>query len=360
MKYVFIVQGEGRGHMTQAMAMYDLLLANGHTVCEVMVGKSQRREIPKFFTNHILCPVSSFESPNFVTDKKNKGIKIGATIWQNLLKQGVFWKNMGVINKKIKTHQPDVVVNFYDLLYGMYSAIYRPKVRTLVIGHQYLLDHPEFEFPVGKHGLDKTLIHNNSAITASRAVKKLALSFRHMPDLPKEKIYVVPPLLRKEVLAQVPEQGEHILAYAVNDGYGDEMMAWHEKNRDVKVEFFWDRKGVENPFKPHENLTFHQLDDVKFLEKMRTSRGYVSSAGFESICEALYMAKPVMMIPTGGHFEQLCNAIDAIKAGAGMQSTSFDLTSFLAYLPTHQSKHDDFKQWVGSADALFLKHLTEW
>lgn len=30
MKFLFIVQGEGRGHLTQALTLEDMLLRNGH------------------------------------------------------------------------------------------------------------------------------------------------------------------------------------------------------------------------------------------------------------------------------------------------------------------------------------------
>ena len=37
MKVIFIVQGEGRGHLTQAIAMERLLTNNGYHVTEVLV-----------------------------------------------------------------------------------------------------------------------------------------------------------------------------------------------------------------------------------------------------------------------------------------------------------------------------------
>ena len=46
MRYVFIVQGEGRGHLTQAISMERLLRENGHEVAAVLVGKSPARRLP--------------------------------------------------------------------------------------------------------------------------------------------------------------------------------------------------------------------------------------------------------------------------------------------------------------------------
>ena len=66
MKYIFIVQGEGRGHLTQCMALEDILRKNGHEVVEILVGKSQSRQLPDFFMRSIQAPIRRFESPNFL------------------------------------------------------------------------------------------------------------------------------------------------------------------------------------------------------------------------------------------------------------------------------------------------------
>lgn len=35
MRFLFIVQGEGRGHLTQALTLEDMLRRNGHEVVEL-------------------------------------------------------------------------------------------------------------------------------------------------------------------------------------------------------------------------------------------------------------------------------------------------------------------------------------
>ena len=96
LNFIFIVQGEGRGHMTQAISLRDMLERAGHTLSCVLVGKSKRREIPAFFFEKIKSEVVSFESPNFVTDKKGKAIQIFPTITENLKRTGFFLSNLKV------------------------------------------------------------------------------------------------------------------------------------------------------------------------------------------------------------------------------------------------------------------------
>lgn len=49
MKFLFIVQGEGRGHLTQAITLEEMLLRNGHEVVEVLLAR----------VHHVRCPDSS-------------------------------------------------------------------------------------------------------------------------------------------------------------------------------------------------------------------------------------------------------------------------------------------------------------
>ncbi len=359
MKFLFIVQGEGRGHMTQAIALRNMLVKNGHEVCAALVGKSERREIPAFFIEKIQAPITGFQSPNFVLDPKNKGLKIMETLKVNLLQGRKYIDNLKDIDKVVQEQKPDVIINFYDLLAGMYSFFYKDKrkFKFVCIGHQFLLQHPDFEFPTG-HDIDRFLLNNNTIIASAKSDLNLALSFVPMPDVPKRHLYVVPPLLRQEVTGLKSENLDFLLGYMVNDGYAEEIIAWHEKNLHVKVVCFWDRKGVTDSYSPHQNLVFNKLNDVKFLEHMRTCSGYVSTAGFESICEAMYLGKPVMMIPTANHFEQLCNSFDAVKAGAGIRHDQFDMSRLVEYLPKHKDCQAEFQNWANQAEAKFLDLLT--
>lgn len=75
-KYVLVVQGEGRGHMTQAISLYELLLSQGHTVSAVILGSGGKRDIPQFFFDKVKVPIHQLISPNFSCDKNNKYIRL--------------------------------------------------------------------------------------------------------------------------------------------------------------------------------------------------------------------------------------------------------------------------------------------
>ena len=179
-----------------------------------------------------------------------------------------------------------------------------------------------------------------------------------MPD--DGKIKVVPPLLRPEVLSyrQSPEfrDGDYILGYMLNAGFAEEVKSWHAKNPSVPLRFFWDN-AAEAPVKVvDDTLSFYYLDDKEFLRQMAGCMAYASTAGFESICEAMYLGKPLMMVPS--HIEQKCNAYDATRFDAAVESETFDLDVLLSFARDGKFRRDEgFPAWALSAAEVFAKEL---
>lgn len=296
-KYILAVQGEGRGHMTQAITVYDLLIEQGHTVCALLVGSSGNREIPAFLFERIKSPIIQLKSPNFVTDKKNKSINITKSVIHNLIKVSTFKKSLLKIDNLMKQHQPDVVINFFDLLIGLYYKFYKPQIKMVCIAHQYIYFHPDFEFPSGRW-LDKVSIKYFTKLTAIGSSKNLALSFYKIHTNNRD-VIVVPPLLRKEIFELETTHDNFYLVYLVNNGYFEEILEWHKANPTTKIHCFTDQseKIYANYIFDKNYLFVHPINDTLFLELMSKAKGLASSAGFESVCEAMFLGKPVLMVP---------------------------------------------------------------
>lgn len=107
-----------------------------------------------------------------------------------------------------------------------------------------------------------------------------------------------------------------------------------------------------------DTLSFHQLDDVKFLRYMAGCKAYATTAGFESVCEAMYHRKPMLLVPA--HIEQRINAADALASGAGIEAAGFDLDRLVDYLARPDAPRPDagFRAWVDSAEERFIELLT--
>ena len=56
------------------------------------------------------------------------------------------------------------------------------------------------------------------------------------------------------------------------------------------------------------NIRIHPIDAEAFTESLIHCTGVLTSAGFETPAEALYLGKKLMTIPIKGQYEQACNA----------------------------------------------------
>lgn len=352
MRFLFLIQGEGRGHLTQALSFAALLKKENHELVGVVVGKSQRRQVPDFFLQKIDTTVTTVESPNFETDGLEKKILLGKTIRKSLAKLPAYWTSLQNIHALVQEKQPEVVVNFYEPLAGLYYLFFSPKIAFWAIGHQYLEGHPEFTFAPNRP-VEQFLFRWHTRLTAWGASERLALSF--LPKIAGPGIKVVPPLLRQEVKELTVSQEDFFLTYMVNPGYAEEVIAFASTNPNIQIKAFWDKKGAAVNEYPLPNLCFHQVNDLKFLEAMAACKALICTAGFESVCEAMYLGKPVVMVPIAGQYEQACNALDGEQSGAGKMANFFDF-ELLTQLSLPEANHTKkYQEWTESWPETFRK-----
>jgi len=353
----FIVQGEGRGHLSQALAMKELLEGAGHRVTQVLVGGSGHRPIPAYFEAGMGVKVRHFPSPATLPGKARTGVSMSRTVGYNLRNVRRYRNAVLLLRDEIRRAAPDLVVNFYDVLGGIaMSGAEAPKVPMVAVGHQYLLGHPEAPRPPFRP-LQLLPFQLINRFSAPRGTCRLALSFRALSDGSLTGVRVVPPLLRTSIRAATPTSGDHLLVYVINDGYGEAIARWQKDHPEVVIHAFRDRQGVPDVQEVQPNLTFHTLSDVRFLEMMKSCRAFVGTAGFESVAEAMWLGKPVMVVPTGNQVEQAWNAREAVAAGAGMASDHFDLTPFMDYLTDHEDVSTEYRKWVRSGTLRILRTL---
>lgn len=401
LRCLFIVQGEGRGHMTQALALQGLLKDAGHRVSHVVMGQSTRRDVPGFVREKLDAPVSFVQSPNFVADEDERSVRPWATALQAIRDVRTLYRDLSKLNDLIAANDPDVVVNFFEPMAGWTYLRHAPDPPLVCVGHQYMFLHPAYTFPPGRL-CSRWMARAFAMSTAWRSDRNLALSLypvdaQHQAaaSTPKKRsvapwqgvsgdgqpspragraplqdgLVVMPPLLRDELFRQPLGRTEPFyLVYIVNNGYAGQVIRWHEAHPETRLHCFWDRPDACTVEAYDDTLTFHQLDDAKFLSMMARCRGLVSTAGFESIAEAMYMGKPVQVVPVEGHFEQWCNAFDTVRAGAGIRSRRFELERLQRYIADGSCSHDPdaspaglsaqrFREWVDAGRSRFVREI---
>ena len=166
MKVIFVIQGEGRGHLTQALALKQMLLHEGHEVVKVLVGKSKNRVIPEFFMNQIGTPIELFDSPNFLPSKDNRKFNLLRSLIYNTLLAPSYLSSIHLIRKNIQESGADIIINFYEELCGITCSLFRFGIPEVCIGHQYLFLHPSFQMP-GKYPVSESLLKFFTRIIAA-------------------------------------------------------------------------------------------------------------------------------------------------------------------------------------------------
>lgn len=352
LRVALIVQGEGRGHMTQALALRRFLTDAGHEITRVLVGASAHREVPGYFVAGMGAPVVTFDAPTQVPDRQRRGVSLVATAWDVGRRMPRFVRAGRTIHQG--TADADVVVNLLDLIGGASRLLLRNPVPAVAIAHNYLFAHPELAHAPGRpHARGVLKLHRGVAALKTQA--RVALSFAPMSAPPGLRLQVAPPLLRPGLDRLQPHNGGYLLSYALNSGYGDLLAEWHKSHRDVLVHCYVDGGADALTTGTAPGFHVHDLDQEAFLQHLSGCRAYVGSAGFESICEAFYLGKPVLAIPTEGQLEQSWNAWDAERCGTARAGTSGDLDAFWADPPTPSGNAvRDFRVWVGRAPEMLV------
>ncbi|MEZ0540802.1 glycosyltransferase family protein [Fibrella arboris] len=357
MRFLFVIQGEGRGHLTQAISLAQILQAAGHEVVEAIVGLAERRPIPAFFAEQFPAPHTPLTTPELIYCPNTNRLNVGATIGQAIRQLGTFRSSMRQLHKIIERERPDVVVNFFELLCGLTYAFHKPSVPVVSVAHQFMALHPDFPFPA-KKWLDKLSFLALVRMNAIGSTELLGLSFDQQRDVPERRLRVVPPLLRAEIAGLKPTTDSFFLAYTTQPGLRSVVYGAHHQQPGQALRYY--HAGIINQEEQvDDTLTECRLDGQRYLTDMARCKAVISTAGFESVCEAMYLGKPVLMMPQPNHYEQACNALDGQRAGAGVASDSFDLDRLIGYVPQHDPKANKrFRQWQSRVSGLFLASLN--
>ncbi len=350
MRVIFTVQGDGRGHMTQAIAAAQALEHHGHEVVAVTIGTNPSRTIPEFFRQAFGGRLIHMASPGFSFHGR-RGVATLATLRQAIRGLGGYRASLATLARTIERTQPDLIVNFLEPLMGLFNLVHPHPIPVLAVGHHFMLGHPEF-VRSRRFAFQQWTMQQYVRLAGARSTK-LALSFYPAASQPKQRLFVGPPLLRRE-LFELPQDtpGDYLLAYVLNQGYTTDILRWHAAFPDVELHCFCEKPLVEPVWHYNAKLSFHKLDGAKFLRMMAGSRGVACTAGFESLNEAAWLGKPLLVVPVENHVEQHLNALDAEKAGLAVAAEGFDLTPLLRQRKTGNLLA--YRRWVKRAAPTFL------
>src|SRR5690349_13395526 len=134
MKIMLCILGEGRGHMTQAIAAKEIVEAAGHTVVSVVLGAGRNRQIPAFFTDAMKMPVETIPTIDF-TFKNDRKVNLPATALAVLRRLPDYFRAVRKLKAVVRETRPDVILNFFEAITGLYALTTRNRPPVVAVAH---------------------------------------------------------------------------------------------------------------------------------------------------------------------------------------------------------------------------------
>ena len=338
--------------MTQTIAVKEMVEKAGHQVVRAVIGLGPRRPMPPFFASAMKMPVQRMLTLDF-SFKNDRRVDLAGTLAALVRRVPAYCRSIGQLKAAVRESRPDVIINFFEPLTGIYALTCRRRPPVVAIAHQFMYGHPSYVRAPGKV-LEQLGLKWYVRLVGA-ASSRLALSLYEAPDLPEKNIIVSPPILRRRLFELTPTSGNFVLAYLVQHGFAEQIIEWHRRHPRTVLHCFYDKPDAPPEHRYDETLTFHQLDGEKFLNMMAECKQVACTAGFESLGEAAYLGKPLFLVPVENHLEQQINAIDATRLGLGITDQCFNLDR-LAELPD-QLPNSQFRAWLARAETILLQVL---
>lgn len=305
-RIIYALTSQGRGHSSRVTAMAEALEARGHTLLFCAGGEAgallsaQGREV--------------IDVPVLRHLMHNNQIRL----WTSLASMGVqSMQTLGVTKRlaaRFRQFEPDLLISDFES-YSIRAAR-RIGLPLMCFNHQQVLTHTRYEVPQ-RYAWDAWVARLVVNVAMPRRAEHVLISSFFYPPLRDERAAtLVAPILRRAVREIEPSTGDHVLVYH-NDPTGVvgllEAMAAIEDQRFIAYNF----QPPADAATRFANIEFKQPNVEGFLADLASAKAVVSTAGFTLISEALYLGKPMLLMPNGGIFEQTINAIYVERDGLG-------------------------------------------
>ena len=101
---------------------------------------------------------------------------------------------------------------------------------------------------------------------------------------------------------------KNILVYLLYEQYYDHFIKLAMINKNIQYFVFCRSDDIMIKDDNLDNIIRFNLNNSGFKHMMNMCDIYIGSAGVESVCEAIFLKKPTILIPTIKHYEQITNA----------------------------------------------------
>ncbi|TAJ51909.1 MAG: hypothetical protein EPN60_04660 [Nevskiaceae bacterium] len=320
MRIAYGVMGYGRGHAMRSLSVLPALMQE-HEVTVFTSNDAYEVLAPHFPTVRI--PMIGYRYNDRGGHSALKTVVENLSPMADLLLRG---HGMEQVEREFKDRDIQLVIS--DSEAWTHRAARRLGIPRISFDHVGILAYCKPHFPPDLWHLGmRDAIGYRAAMGVPERIL-ISSFYQAEPKYPGVKI--VGPMLRDEVLRAKPSRGDFLLAY-FNKGQHQYLPHIDRALRllDVPVVIY----GTPHRGKV-ENLDFRAPSNEWFVHDLARCRAVISTAGNQTIGEAVHFGKPILAIPEDA-FEQRLNAHLIERMGVGMKAslrglTPSDIDRFLA------------------------------
>jgi len=337
-RILYGVNGEGSGHSTRAKEVILHLEEQGHTV---HVASSDRglRNLSEFFD------VTEIYGLRFAY--VNNRVRYQRTVTKNLVSAPRAARSLRKLSHLAKQRNVDLVCTDFEPL--TCHVGHQLRLPVISIDNQHCLTNASVTYPK-EFRRDAAAAKLVTRLMTPRADAYLAISF-FPAKVRKKNTYLLPPILRREVLDAKPSMTDHVLVYVTSPS--PELAALLRQVRCQFTCYGFAREGHDA------NITYKKPSAAEFLKDLASSKAVIANTGFSLVSEALHLGKPYLGVPVKHQFEQLFNAFYLDQAGYGpfwRELNKERIESFLFNLDTYQ---EQLASYLRQDNSLLFAKLDE-
>src|SRR6266700_410533 len=311
------VNGEGSGHSTRAKEVISHLKANGHTVHIVSFDRGLSNLSASF-------PVTEIYGLRLAY--VNNRMRYRRTVARNLITAPQAARSLKQLMRFAEEKNIELVITDFEPL--SCHVGHRKRLPVIAIDNQHVITNAEVSLPRGFRR-DVAAVKLLTKLMTPRADAYIVLSF-FPAEVRKRNTFVLPPILRQEVLSTTPRTGDYALVYVTSPA--KDLAALLKKIRFPFIAYGFKSEGQDG------NILFKNPSMDGFLRDLAGCKAVIANAGFSLVSEALHLGKPYMAVPVEHQFEQTLNAYYLDKTGYGCWAqdlTKEKVESFLFNLPLY-------------------------
>jgi uncharacterized protein (TIGR00661 family) len=312
------VNGEGAGHSTRSKEVLTHLQEQGHTLHIASFDRGLQNLRDEFDVTEIF---------GFRFAYVNNRVRYKRTIARNLVTVPQAAKSVRRLKDLIESWKIDLVITDFEPL--SCHVGHRMGLPVISIDNQHCLTNAIVSYP-RQYRRDAAAAKLVTRLMTPHADAYLVISFLTAP-VKKKNTFLFPPLLRQEILAAAPTQGDHVLVYVTSPAPSLARALGAVRGRFIAYGF--GRDGEQG------NVIYKKPSLEGFMRDLTSAKAIVANSGFSLVTEALHLGKPYLAVPVKHQFEQIFNAhwLQEMGYGAYWEELNKErVESFLYNLPLYR------------------------